>query len=109
MNNRMKKTTTTASKRTLRSKHHARNEEIANGAFNYLPEDFHLGKLLKAELKKQGRSAVWLAKQVNCTPENIYKAFRSQWITMTLLFRISMALEHDFFHDCSIQLRSIKK
>lgn len=69
---------------------------------NDVPEsELHLGQLLKAELKKQGRTAVWLAKQVNCTPENIYKAFRSQWITPSLLFRICQAIEHDFFRDCS--------
>lgn len=73
---------------------------------NDIPEsELHLGQLLKAELKKQGRTAVWLAKQVNCTPENIYKAFRSQWITPSLLFRISKAINHDFFHDCSEYLK----
>lgn len=66
--------------------------------------ELHLGKLLKAELERQGRTAVWLAKQVNCTPENIYKAFRAQWLTMPLLFRISRALGHDFFKDCSERL-----
>ena len=60
-------------------------------------EDFHLGKLIKAELARQGRTATWLAKQVHCTPENIYKAYRSQWISMPLLFSISKALGHDFF------------
>lgn len=37
--------------------------------------ELHLDKLIKAELEKQGRSAVWLANQVSCTPENIYKVF----------------------------------
>lgn len=69
-----------------------------------LATELHLGKLLKAELERQGRTAVWLAKQVNCTPENIYKAFRAQWLTMPLLFRISRALGHDFFKDCSERL-----
>lgn len=50
------------------------------------PTDFHLGQCLKAELARQGRTATWLAKQVHCTPENIYKAYRSQWISMPLLF-----------------------
>ena len=66
--------------------------------------DFHLGKMIKDELKKQGRTAVWLARQVHCTPENIYKAFRQQWITMPLLFRISRVLGHDFFQDISEKL-----
>ena len=66
--------------------------------------DLHLGKLLKQELESQGRTAVWLAKQVNCTPENIYKAFHAKWLTMHLLFKISKALEHDFFKDVSERL-----
>jgi len=67
--------------------------------------ELHLGKLLKAELERQGRTAVWLARQVNCTPENIYKVFQAQWLTMPLLFRISRALGHDFFKDCSEWLK----
>lgn len=66
--------------------------------------ELHLGKLIKAELERQGRTAVWLAKQANCTPENIYKACRSQWLTMPLLFKISRALGYDFFKDCSKRL-----
>ena len=69
-------------------------------------ESFHLGRMIKAELVRQGRTAVWLAKQVNCTPENLYKVFRQQWVSMPLLFRISCALEHDFFQDCSEHLNS---
>ena len=70
-----------------------------------LATELHLGKLVKAELKRQGRTAVWLAKQVNCTPENIYKSFNAQWLTMPLLFKISRALGHDFFKDCSERLK----
>ena len=65
------------------------------------PNDFHLGRLIKHELARQGRTAVWLAKQVNCTPENLYKVFNQQWVTMPLLFKISKALDYDFFKECS--------
>lgn len=64
----------------------------------------HLGRLIKAELARQGRTAVWLAKQVDCTPENIYKVFTAQWITLPLLFKISKALERDFFRELSERL-----
>ncbi len=72
------------------------------------PTDFHLGQRLKTELARQGRTATWLAKQVHCTPENIYKAYRSQWISMPLLFEISKALNYDFFKDCSAYLEREK-
>ncbi len=64
-------------------------------------EAIHLGRSIKTELKRQGRSATWLAQQVHCTPENIYKLFMHQWVAMPLLFNISLALRHDFFKDCS--------
>ncbi len=63
--------------------------------------ELHLGRLIKSELARQGRTAVWLAKQVDCTPENIYKVFRTPWPTMYLLYKISKALDHDFFKDVS--------
>ena len=66
-----------------------------------IPEDFHIGKIIKRELARQGRTAVWLAKQVNCTPENLYKVFNQQWVTMPLLYEISKALDYDFFRECS--------
>ena len=70
--------------------------------------DFHIGQLLKTELARQGRTATWLAKQVHCTPENIYKAYRSQWISMPLLFEICKALDYDFFKECSAYLEAGK-
>ena len=66
--------------------------------------ELHLGRLVKAELVRQGRTAVWLAKQVDCTPENLYKVFHTQWPTLHLLFKISQALDHDFFKDVSAHL-----
>ena len=71
-------------------------------------EDFHLGQLIKAELARQGRTATWLAKQVHCTPENIYKTYRQKWVTMPLLFEISKALDCDFFKACSEYLEAEK-
>jgi len=71
-------------------------------------EDFHLGKLIKAELARQGRTATWLAKQVHCTPENIYKTYRQKWVTMPLLFEISKVLDCDFFKACSEYLKEEK-
>lgn len=68
---------------------------------------FHLGSLIKAELERHGRTAAWLARQVHCTPENIYKVINQQWVTMPLLFKISEALDHDFFRDCSNYLQSV--
>ena len=63
--------------------------------------DFHLGKLVKAELARQGRSITWLAAQINCSRENLYQLFRHQWIHTVTLYKIGKALDYDFFRCCS--------
>ena len=65
---------------------------------------FHLRSRIKTELQRQGRTITWLAGEVHCTRENLYKVFRHPWINTDLLFKISEALQHDFFKDCSEQL-----
>ena len=67
----------------------------------YQNDGFHIGQLIKAELARQGRSITWLAAQVNCTRENMYKLFQRPWINTDLLFQISKALNYDFFMICS--------
>lgn len=65
---------------------------------------FHIGNLIKAELQRQGRTITWLAGEVHCTRENLYKIFRNPWISTDMLFKVSEALHHDFFKDCSKRL-----
>ena len=67
----------------------------------YATEGFHLGNLIKTELMRQGRSITWLASQVDCSRENLYKVFRHKWIYTDLLFQICEALDYDFFMVCS--------
>lgn len=64
-------------------------------------EEFHLGKLIKAELTRQGRSITWLAGQINCSRENLYQLFRNPWIHAETLYKIGKALDYDFFKVCS--------
>lgn len=73
-----------------------------------IKDDFHLGNIIKTELLRQGRSITWLASQINCTRENLYKVFRRPWIYTDLLFSISEALDYDFFKLCSDRFQSIK-
>lgn len=70
-------------------------------------EEFHIGNLIKAELQRQGRTITWLAGEVHCTRENLYKIFHHPWINTDMLLNISEALQHDFFKDCSEQLRFV--
>ena len=63
--------------------------------------EFHLGKMIKAELMQQGRSITWLATQINCSRENLYQLFRNPWINTETLLKIGQALDYDFFKRCS--------
>ncbi len=67
----------------------------------YREDELHIGKMIKKELSRQGRSITWLSTRVNCTRENLYKVFRRSWIYTDLLFEISVALDYDFFKECS--------
>ncbi len=75
----------------------------------YPTEGFHLGQIVKTELTRQGRSITWLATQVNCSRENLYKVFRHKWIYTDLLFQISEALDYDFFKLCSDYYQAKKR
>lgn len=70
-----------------------------------IPVELHIGKLIKEELSRQGRTITWLAKEVHCTRENLYKVFRKSWINTDMLFKICEALKHDFFKDYSSRLK----
>ena len=64
-------------------------------------ETLHIGQCIKDELVRQGRSITWLAGEVHCTRENLYKIFRKPWINTDMLFKICWALDHYFFKACS--------
>lgn len=57
----------------------------------------HIGHLIKEELRNQGRTITWLAKQLQCSRQNAYKIFNRSWIYTDLLLKISDILDYDFF------------
>ena len=61
-------------------------------------ENIHIGELIKQVLEEQGRTITWLAKQIGCSRENLYKIFRRSWIHTDMLQKISLALGYDFFN-----------
>lgn len=67
--------------------------------------EIHIGKLIKAEMQKQGRRAVWLAEQLGCHRNNVYLIYSRSWIDTETLMKIATALRHDFFADFSKRLR----
>ncbi len=73
---------------------------------NEPPIQVHIGLAIKQELKRQRRSASWLADNLFCDRTNIYKLFDKASINTDLLYRISIILNHDFFNDISKQYKS---
>ena len=71
-------------------------------------EEPHIGKLIKAELARQGRSITWLAAQLGYSRQYVYKLFRRKWIYTDLLLKISDLLDYDFFR-CYSDYRNVKK
>ena len=60
-------------------------------------EEPHIGKLIKAELARQGRSITWLATQLGYSRQYMYKLFRRKWIYTDLLLKICDLMDYDFF------------
>lgn len=63
--------------------------------------EIHIGKMIKAELKRQGRTVKWFQLKINRSHSAVYEIFRQESINTELLAIISIALNHDFFKDIS--------
>ena len=61
----------------------------------------NIGKHIEEILRKQGKSAAWLATQIPCERTNVYNIFKRKSLDVRLLMRISVILEYDFFKELS--------
>ena len=66
---------------------------IMNGNKNHL----HIGHLIQTQLKADKRSVGWLAREIGCTRNNVYKIFNKASLDSDLLLRISKAMQFNFF------------
>ena len=57
----------------------------------------HIGKLIKEQVEKQGKTVVWFAEQLSCSRTNIYKIYEKPSLDTSLLMRISAILQYNFF------------
>ena len=67
-------------------------------------EKVHIGRMIQQELRRQGRTVTWFAKELPCERSNAYKMFANETIDLSQLIRISKMLNHDFLKECSEQL-----
>ena len=69
--------------------------------FSKQNEKLHIGKLVKNKTKEEGRTVDWLAKNINCHKNNIYRIYRQEHLYPELLLKISLLLQYNFFsHYC---------
>ena len=59
-------------------------------------------------MREQGRTTVWLARQLGCARTFVYRIYERPSIDTSLLLRISKILEHDFFCDYSVAYNETK-
>ena len=69
----------------------------------------NLGKHIEEILRKQGRSAAWLATQIPCERTNVYNIFKRKDLSVGLLKKVSLILGHDFFKELSTELTILTK
>ena len=62
-----------------------------------LNSSFHIGQVIRAELRRQGHTNRWLAEQINVNPRTINKIFLKNVIDTQQLLVISKAMDYDFF------------
>ena len=59
--------------------------------------NIHIGQLIQAQLKADQRSVSWLAREIGCSRNHLYKVFRKPSLEGELLLRISLAMNFNFF------------
>ena len=62
-------------------------------------KEMRIGQRIHEELKRQGRSVTWLAKQLCMERSGLYYTFHQNSIDMELLLRISCIINHNFIQD----------
>ena len=61
------------------------------------PSDIHIGQVIQAQLKADQRSASWLAREIGCSRNHVYKIFDKPSLDSELLFFISKTMSFNFF------------
>lgn len=59
--------------------------------------NIHIGQLIREQLKADQRSASWLAREIGCTRNHLYKVFRKPSLDGELQLCISLAMKFNFF------------
>jgi DNA-binding phage protein len=71
---------------------------IGTHYFCAMPKNnIQIGHLIQAQLEADKRSVSWLAREIGCTRNHLYKIFNKPSLDSDLLLRISKAMQFNFF------------
>ena len=71
--------------------------------------NIHIGQLIREQLKADKRSVGWLSREIGCTRNHVYKIFSKSSLDSDLIFRISKAMNFNFFQYYTAEfLKSMK-
>ena len=59
--------------------------------------NIHIGRLIREQLKADQRSVSWLAREIRCTRNHVYKIFNKPSLDGDLILKISVAMNFNFF------------
>ncbi len=68
-------------------------------------EPVNIGKIIESELRRQERTVTWLSRKIHCDRRNVYDIFLRTSIDTDLLYKLSIALNTDFFAYFSTNLK----
>jgi lambda repressor-like predicted transcriptional regulator len=69
----------------------------------------HIGNLISAKLKENGRSVAWLAKQINTDRCNLSRTLKKEFIHSELLWQIADVLNINIFIDIATSFKEKKE
>ena len=73
------------------------DEQQSQKIADIMAEPIHIGHIIRDELREQGRSVAWLARQLGTSRMACYRIFHSYSIDTQVLFRICELLGRNFF------------
>ncbi|GAP72184.1 hypothetical protein [Candidatus Symbiothrix dinenymphae] len=69
----------------------------------------HIGQTIRQRLDDKQRKVAWLAREINYDNSNLHKLLKQKHIYPDLLYKISIAMEEDFFALYSQQIAETLK
>lgn len=64
----------------------------------------HIGHIIREQLRKDQRSASWLAREIHCTRNHVYKIFNKPSLDSNLILKISKTMHYNFFQYYSAEV-----